>query len=199
MKILLALILLLPGWGRYPDYKSEREQGIPPTVSGEIELTIAEWKILYRQGFSECRGMGDARDDCVKGVTSVVLSRIALDRKMGGTWSLSDGTIWGTMSLYNGDFPQFTPWDWDENFCGGWPDHPLCAGKPDLSPFFAPVRAAVNGDGGSCAGYLFYGHERPPNLSEACKIEGGQQVMYFHNGWGWNDILKPGEWLLWHE
>lgn len=178
------------------EQKVTREQPPPPAVS--TGLTAAELKMLYRQGFSECRGMGDALDDCVKGVTSVVFARIVLDNKMGGTWSLSDGTIWGTMSIYDG-IPQFTPWDWDDNFCGNWPTHKFCVGKPDLSPYFAPVMAAVNGDGGPCAGYLFYGHEPPPNPAEACKVEGNQQVMYFHNGWGWNDILEPGEWTDWHQ
>lgn len=200
---LLAALLLLPGWGRFPDYKlhdtTETEEADGSEALEPIDtLTDDELKMLYRQGLSECRGLGDARDDCVKGVTSVVFARIVLDQKMGGTWSLSDGTIWGTMSIYSNGFPQFSPWVWDIEYCArnGY-DAVGCLDGYDLAPYFTPVRAAVNGDGGTCAGFLFYGHEPPPNPDEACVIAGNQQIMFFHNGWGWNDILKPGEWMDW--
>lgn len=167
-----------------------------PVVDPVSLLSDEELKMLYRQGLSECEVLGgEARDDCTKGVTSTVFARIALDQKMDGTWSLSDGTIWGTMSIYSGDFPQFTPWDWDTEYCDRNPGFRLCGGKQDLTPYIAPVHAALRGDGGSCPGYFYYGHERPPNLTTACAITSGQRTMYFHMGWGWHGLLDPGEWM----
>jgi hypothetical protein len=190
--MIIAMIMMIPiGW-----YPVDKERGIPPGDTPTARLSEYDLEMFYRQGHSECMGMGDALEDCVKGVTSTVFARMVYDDNMDGGWYLSDGTVYGTFSVMSGDMPQFTPWNWDANFCVRNPDHKFCVGPIDLSPYFTPVQAAINGDGGPCAGFLFYGHEPPPDPDAACAVVGAQ-TMYFHNGWGWTEGLEPGEWTKW--
>jgi hypothetical protein len=197
MRILAIVILLLPGWGRWPGAKIEREQQPPPVYRASDPLygprryfstpalTAYDVKLLARLGVVECRGMGWAVEDCTRSVVSTVLRRMAFYEETHGAYGLSDGTVYGTLDHNYQGLWQFPPWVTrgcevvSEEACLDW---------VELQPFIDYVRGYLADGQAPCAGYLYY--DSIPGGNSLCKVETPQGWIEFHQGWGWEPVAQ---------